>query len=181
MTPTESGDRRAGLKSNLLERLYDPLQLRICVMSAVLLLGYGAIYMPLNNQITETSKKLDRDKKLLDLAGRLEQLQQQYQTVAKRIPPQADSKEWVQYVLEGIRSFPLKLTKLDFREPKQVGPYRVVVLQVELEGSCFDMDRLLCWFESNRRLFRADEVRIIPARDNKNILVLQLTVLGLAV
>jgi hypothetical protein len=46
MTPTEPGERRTGLKAIVLERLHHPLQLRLLVMGAVLLAGYGGVYMP---------------------------------------------------------------------------------------------------------------------------------------
>ena len=112
MTPTDSGDRRASLKAGLLERLHDPLQLRICVIAVVLLVGYGAVYQPLSDKIDETKRKLDRDKKLLDLAGSIEQLQEQYRSFEGRLPQQVDTKEWVQYVLEGIRRLPLKMSEI---------------------------------------------------------------------
>jgi Tfp pilus assembly protein PilO len=179
MNTTETGDRRASLKANLFQRLHDPVQLRICVMSAVLVAGYGAVYMPLSQRIAATSKKLERDKNLLELAGRLERLQKQHRTFEDRVPQQTDTKEWVHYVLEGIRAFPLKLSKLDCREPKQVGPYRAIVLQIELEGSFFELDRFLRWLESNHRLLRADDVKLAPGKGGVDTLSMRLTVLGL--
>ena len=179
MTATDSGDRRASLKAGLLERLHDPLQLRICVIAVVLLVGYGAVYQPLSDKIDETNRKLDRDKKLLDLAGSIEQLQEQYRCFEGRLPQQVDAKEWVQYVLEGIRRLPLKMSKFDCRPPQQLGPYQVVVLQIELEGSFFDLDKFLRWLESNQRLLRADDVTMAPARGNKGNMVMRITVLGM--
>jgi Tfp pilus assembly protein PilO len=177
MTPTETGDRRANWKTNLLERLHDPLQLRICVIAVVLAVGYSAVYQPMSNKIDETTRKLSRDKKLLDLADVLEQLQRQHHVFEDRVP-QTDAKEWVQYVLEGIRRFPLKMAKFDSRPSRQFGPYRVIVLQIDLEGSFFDLDRFLRWLESDRRLLRADEVTIAPTR-NREILVMHVSILGM--
>ncbi len=179
MTPAQTGDRRADIKANLLERLHDPVQLRIVMLAVVLLIGYVAIDMPLGEQIAAKSRKLKSDERLLALAERLERLQEQYNSFADRIPAQTDGKEWVQYVLEGTRRFPLKLSKLECRDPKQLGPYKAVVLQIELEGSFFDLDKFLRWLESDRRLFRTDSVLIGPTRENKKILVMQVTVLGL--
>ena len=95
------------------------------------------------------------------------------------MPQQADTKEWVQYVLEGIRQLPLKLAKLDCREPKTVGPYRVIVLQIELEGRSSTWTRFLRWLESNRRLLRADDMTTRAAAQRKRAMTMQLTVLGL--
>jgi Tfp pilus assembly protein PilO len=179
MSAPDTGERRTDFKASLLERLHDPLQLRICVIVVVVLVGYGAVYQPLTSRIAETTKKLKRAEQLVALARSIEHLQTQYQVFQDRLPKQTDSKEWVQYVLEGIRRFPLRLSRFDCREPKQLGPYGVIVLQIELEGSFLHMDQFLRWLESNQRLFRADDVRVSRARKNSDVLLMQLTVLGM--
>ena len=40
------------------------------------------------------------------------------------------------------------MSTLDRRPPRGVGPYKVVVLHVELRGTFFDLDEFLCWAES---------------------------------
>lgn len=201
MTPSDTGERRVDLKARLLERMNDPLQLRIVVIGVVLLVGYSGVYMPLDAQIASTKQQLVREQKLADLAASLEQLQTQCHSFGKRLTQQADSKEWMQYMHEGVRRFPLKLAKLDCLPSKKVGPYPVVVLNLELEGSYFDLDQFLRWLESNPRLLRADEIDISLAKavkvadkgrekskekgkeaekENKDDMVMKLTVLGLA-
>ena len=189
MAPTETGERRADLKAQLLGRLHDPLQLRILLIGAVLLAGYIGVYTPLTAQIAETTTKLSRERKMAELANSLEQLQARCGSFAKRIPQQVDSKEWLQYMHEGIRRFPLKPTKLDCLTPRQVGPYRAVVLTIALEGSFFDLDQFLRWLESNPRLLRVDDISIAPASSNergntggagnKDDMMMRLTVLGM--
>ena len=182
MIPLETEERRAGLKAKLLERLHDPLQLRIVVMGVVLLAGYGGVYLPLAARIDETTQHVTRERKMAELAEGIEQLQVQCRGFAKRLPQKTDGKEWMQYVHEGIRRFPLKLSKLDCLASKQIGPYKAIVLQIELEGSFFDVDRFLRWLESNPRLFRADDITIAPGKgkDNKDSMMMRLTVLGMA-
>jgi Tfp pilus assembly protein PilO len=191
MIPPETGERRAGgLKANLIERLHDPLQLRILLIGLVLAAGYGGIYMPLAAQIAETTAKLGRERKRAELARSLEQLQAQYRSFAKRLPRQADGKEWMQYMYEGIRKFPLKPCRLDCPPPKRLGPYQTVILEIQLEGSLFDLDQFLRWLESNPRLFRVDEISIAPVKTKQqgkgkgepdlDNMAMKLTVLGLA-
>jgi len=179
MISPEGGERRTDWKAQVVERLHDPLQLRIFVIAVVLLAGYAAVYQPLSDRIEATTKKLKRAEQLVALAKSIEQLQTQYHSFQGRLPKQSDSKEWVQYVLEGARQFPLKLSRLDCREAKQLGPYGIIVLQIELQGNFADMNRFLRWLETNQRLFRADDVRIAPQRSGSNILSMQLTVLGM--
>jgi Tfp pilus assembly protein PilO len=181
MSAAESNDRRAGgLKTRLLESLHNPTRLRICVMAAVLLAGYYAVFVPLDARVAQTTKKLGRETKMLELAANLERLQTQYSALEPRVPRQADTKEWVQYVLDGIRRLPLKMVRLDCRDPKQFGPLRVVIFQIELEGTFFDLDRFLRWVESDRRLFRVDEVSISPMQGGLGGTSMKLTVLGLS-
>ena len=84
----------------------------------------------------------------------------------------------MQYVLAGVRKFPLKLTNLDSDDPQRVGPYEAVVLHVELAGGFQHLDAFLHWLESNHRLFRVDSAKIAPSRGERGGLVMQLTLLG---
>jgi len=191
MASTETGERRADLKARLLERLHDPLQLRILLIGVVLSAGYVGVYEPLAAQIAETTSKLSRERNMAELAGVLEQLRARCSKFEKRIPQQDDCKEWkwIHYMREGIGRFPLKLTKLDYLTPRQVGPYRAAVMTIVLEGSYFDLDQFLRWLELNPRPLRVDNIGIAPASgnekgntggaENKNDLTMQLTVLGL--
>ncbi len=190
MTAPETGERRADFKAQLLQRLHDPLQLRIFLLAVVLLVGYFGVYSPLTAKIGETTEKLKREQTLAGLAESLEHLQATCAGFAKRIPQQADSKEWIQYMHEGVRRLPVKLTKLDCLTPRKVGPYRAVVLSMAMEGSFFDLDQFLRWLESNPRLLRVDTITISLAKGdtkgsvdgasvNRNELMMQLTVLGM--
>jgi Tfp pilus assembly protein PilO len=179
MSATESGDRRSTLKMNLLERLHEPVQLRIFLVTAVVLVGYFAVYSQFQGHIEQKTKMLERERKLLDLAVRFEQLEEQYHRFQARVPQQADSKEWLQYLLEGTRALPVRLLKLDCREPLAIGPYKAIVFQAELEGTFFDLDKFLRWIESNPRLLRVDEVMISAAKDTDKTMSMRLTILGL--
>ena len=60
MIQSDTGDRRADLKTALLKRMCDPLQLRVVVIGVVLLVGYSGVYMPLDAKITATKQQLER-------------------------------------------------------------------------------------------------------------------------
>jgi Tfp pilus assembly protein PilO len=181
MSATDSGDRRTdGWQAKLLQRLHDPMQLRICVIAIVLLAGYAAVYLPLSSRIAKTTKKLAWETKAIEQAADFESLQKQYLALEQRVPSQTDSKEWVQYVLEGIRHHALKMSQFDCREPKPFGPFKVVTLQIELGGTFFELDKFLRWLESNERLFRVDSVSIGSSQGSKSGLTMRLTVLGLS-
>ena len=179
MSTADLANAPADLKGKLIGRLHDPLQLRIFTTVTVLAVGYMAVCMPLGNKVDEAARELASQRKLTELASAVEHLRAQTAKFRGRLPKQVDSKEWVEYVLDGIRRFPLRMTQLTCDAPRDVGPYKAVVLRIELEGDFHDMDGFLRWMESNQRLFRADALRICPSLADRNVLVMQLTVLGL--
>lgn len=166
-------------KDQLLERLHNPVQLRALTTGLVLLIGYGAIYMPMSDQIESTSRTLAAETKRLDAAREIESLRAQYQKFKNRVPEKSDPNEWVEYVLGGVRRFPLKLVQWDSEPTREVGPYKAVALRLELEGAFPDMNGLLSWLETNERLFRVEMVRIQPHRSGNGTMVMQMTVLGI--
>jgi Tfp pilus assembly protein PilO len=179
MSAQENVERRGGrLKERLLAKLHEPLPLKICVMAAVLAAGYFAVYEPMKKQIDAAAAALEKDKKLIELATKHEQLSKEYQLFEKRIPAHTDTKEWMQYILDGIRRLPLKLGKFDCGEMKKADPFQVVSFQIELEGSFFDLRKFLLWVEEDQRLLRVDEIAIMPAREPPS-LIMRVTLLGL--
>lgn len=172
------GDKQAQLKANLLEHLYNPAKLRGVVTSAVLLVGYLGVYMPLSGSIDSTGRDLRKEEKRLELACEVEHLRSQFDAFKDRLPAKRDPNEWVQYVLDGVRKLPVKMAKLDSEAARIVGPYKVVVLRMELEGAFKDLDKYLEWLETNQRLIRIDSVKIAPHRSGNGVLVMQLVVLG---
>ena len=180
MSATENQERRGDKKSSLVERLHDPTQLRVVLMGTVLAIGYGAIYMPLDKNIAETTRKLHDCQKRLILAGEVDHLRKQYRQVEKRIPQQADWIEWMQYVENRIRQSHIRLESLNPGPQQNLGTYQVVTLKIRLFGSFADLDKFLCWLESNDRLFRVDTVDMSPGTgDSGGDIGMDLTILGL--
>ena len=78
-----------------------------------------------------------------------------------------------------MRKFPLTLLKWNGDELRDVGPYKVVVLRLELEGTFSGMDSMLDWLETNERLIRVDTVKIAPQKVGSGKLVMQLVIFGI--
>lgn len=162
----------------LLERLHDPAQLRVAVTALMLATGYLAIYWPFSAQIGDLSRQLKAEKRHIELARDVAALQLEVDSFQDRLPEKTDTNEWVQYVLGGVRLLPLKLISLDPESTPNVGPYQAVVLKIELEGGFHDLNSFLNWLASNQRLFRVNNLKLAPARDEVSVLSMQLTVMG---
>ena len=155
------------------------MQLRIFVTATVLLVAYTCMYSPLSGKIADATAEINRQQKLCQLASDVEHLRAQYQGFVDRLPTQSDSKEWVQYLLDGIRRFPLRLTDAGLRPGAGRGPLQGCRAAGRTGGGLFRHRRLapLAGIESPPAPHRFRE-HLALAR-NKDILIVQLTLLGM--
>src|SRR5882724_3331590 len=117
MSATETSP---GLKGKLVERLYNPLQLRVFVAVVVFLVSYCGVYMPLDSSIADTTRRLTREEQRLSLAKDIEHLRAQQKRFKNRVPTGSDTNEWVEYMLGQIRKLPLKLVALEAKTPQEI-------------------------------------------------------------
>jgi type II secretory pathway component PulM len=159
--------------------LRHPVRLRVAITGLLLLVAYVGVWTPLSERIAEASRKLEAQRRRATLIEEVSDLRAQLALVDSRLPQDTDTNEWIQRVLDAVRNLPIELISLDPQQPRRVGPYEAVVLQIKCSGKYQDLDALLQWFESNERLFRIDAATLAPANGREDQLTMQLTVLGL--
>jgi hypothetical protein len=174
----EPENKLARLVSAFWARMHDPIQLRAFLCGTLLLLWYACGYGQFATGIEEATRARAQENRHLGLASDIETLRAQVKRFQGRLPRNTDPNEWVEYVLGGIRKYPLKLVAMTPAPVRSHGPYNLVGLRIELEGAFPDLDRLLVWLESNERLFRIESIRVEPHRANNGVIVMQLFVLG---
>ncbi|HEV3258171.1 MAG TPA: GspMb/PilO family protein [Gemmataceae bacterium] len=175
----ETGAKTTDVKTQLLERLHNPVQLRAAVTGLALLAGYLGIYLPFSSQIAAATSRLTTAQKRLRLARDIERLRAQSTGFQHRLRDNPDATEWVQYVLAGISNFPgLKQPDVHPEPPQAIGPYKALALKIALEGTFQDLTAFLRWLETNERLFRVDALTITPHPAGNGSLLMQLTVVG---
>ena len=177
MKPNDKKKQQTALQK-LAERLHNPLQFRIFVTVVMLAVGYVGVYMPLSERITKSTKGVRQAKEYQNLLNQVDEYKGEIKRISARLPKDTDTNEWVQYLFEGLRKFPLKLSKIDSDTPKNVGPYQAVVLQLELRGTYEGLDSFLKWIETNERLFRIDALTVRMTGDPDR-LEIKLKILGL--
>ena len=74
-------------KQKLLDRLHDPLQLRLVLCATLLAAWYWLGYSPMSDRIARTTANLRRDRQLLALATEVESLRAEADNFAHRLPP----------------------------------------------------------------------------------------------
>lgn len=179
MAPSqETPDKAVSTKAKLLAHLRNPARLRGLMTGLMLLVGYAGVFTPLNGGIQATTLQLKQERQRLELAGEVEKLRNQFARFKDRLPKERDSNEWVNYMQAGIRTFPLKMLKMEKGDARDLGPYKAVVLRMELEGTFGNLDSFLEWLETNPRLIRVDSIKIAPPRNAGSLLTMQLVVLG---
>lgn len=161
----------------LLRVLHNPVQFRVVVMSLIFAAWFAGVSNRMSAEIDETTRKAVRERERIGLAAEVERLRAQVDRFRDRLPRQTDANEWLQYMLAGARGFPVRLVMINTESVKDVGPYKAVVIKLDVEGAFADVDAFLRWLESNDRLFRVDVIHLGPAREPRKMLA-QFSVLG---
>ena len=157
--------------------LSDPMKLRLAVVFALLCAAIGAVYLPLSKRIEEGRRELAAERSRHQAVADVEKLRRQVQAYRDRIGNQADTNEWVQYILDGMRGFQVKLRDMESKEPRAVGPYLAVSLTMEIEGTYPRLKSFVEWLESSRQLLRVDSIRFEKRPDS---VLMKVLVLGLS-
>jgi hypothetical protein len=144
----------------------------------VLTAWYFAFASPMTAEIDDVQKRVERERKRLGVAVEVERLRGEVGKFQGRLPVKTDPNEWVAYMLDGVRKLPLRLVMLDTDGQRDVGPYKAVVVKLQVEGAFHDVDALLRWVESNERLLRVDMIRLEPSRGGGGLVDLHMVVLG---
>ena len=82
----------------------------------------------------------------------------------------------MQYILDGLRKYPVKLRDMQSKPLRRVGPYHAVTLTMEIEGTYRRMKEFMEWLESSDWVLRVDSLRLDK---RPKALSMKITVLGL--
>lgn len=158
------------------QHLSDPIKLRLAVVSVAFLVGIGAVYMPFSKRLASQRSALDKQVKRARAIHDVELLRKETKLYRQRIPQASATNGWVQYILGGIRKNHVKLRDMSSRQPRKVGPYRALVMEVEMEGTYANLKKFIEWLEQSERLLRIDGIRFKKRQD---CLLMKAVVLGL--
>jgi hypothetical protein len=154
---------KAGLPQLLLGQLRHPLKLRLVLYLAILAGWYFLFYSPLSDKMVVTQARIDKERKRITMARDVEVVRKSLVAYKDRVPAKSDFNELIQYVMDRVRSCPLKLLDLKPDKPKNLGPFDAISLRLTLEGTYPDLDGLLAWIQNERRLLRVDALSLSPS------------------
>ena len=163
-------------KALALKHLSDPVRLRLLMVFGLVFLYVVAVHTPLSGRIAGKRKLLAEQRRRLETIKDVDSLRREIRSYRGRILKDADTNEWVQYVLGGLRKARVRLRDMSSRPPQAVGLYRTVTLAIEVEGTYAEIKGFMEWLERSDRLLRVDSIRI---EKQPRSLVMKLVLLGL--
>jgi type II secretory pathway component PulM len=163
-------------KAIALKHLGDRTKLRLSVVFVLTLLAVVGVYTPMSDRITQNKVLLSKERQRIEAIADVESLRREIESFRGRLPEGADTNEWVQYILAGLREVRVKLRDMSSKPPMKVGPYRTVTLAIEVEGTYAEVKRFVEWLEQSDRLLRVDSSQL--EKKSKSI-VMRLVLLGL--
>jgi hypothetical protein len=163
-------------KATVAKHLRDPVKLRLTVVAVLSAAAIAGIYLPLSSRIEQTQRQLTAERTRYQSLSDVEKLRSQVGAFRGRISEHSDTNEWVQYLLDGLREFQVKLRDMASKKLRPVGPYVAVTLSMEIEGTYPRLKGFVEWLESSERLLRVDSVRL---EKRKEALLMKIAVVGL--
>jgi hypothetical protein len=148
------------LRARLTNLAYKPMQFRVILTAAILGGWYAGLAMPMTAEIDQTTGRVAREQKRLELAKQIERLRGEVARFKDRIPASSEPNEWIQYMLAGFRRFQVRVVTLNTDGFRDIGPYRAVVIRTDVTGPYQELEEFLRWLESNPRLLRVDSLKL---------------------
>jgi Tfp pilus assembly protein PilO len=166
------------LTVKLIEALHNPIQLRVLLIISIFGGWYALSAASLTEEIDRVTRQIERERKRLELALEVERLRTQVARFQHRLPEKVDVNELPQYLLNGVRGFPLRPISCEPDTSKDVGPYKARSVNMTVQGPFPAIEKFLRWVESNPRLLRVDKLQLSPIREGTTMNA-SLTVLGI--
>jgi type II secretory pathway component PulM len=158
----EMDDDAGARGSKVAAFLRHPVRLRVAIAAAMGAIWYFAAFEPMNQRVLQARTELEAGRKRLEVAEDVEALRAQVARFETRLPRGADANEVVHYLLDGLRTQPVKMENLEPRGTGELGPYRTVSVGITATGPYAAIDSMLRWLESDPRLFRVETLSIAP-------------------
>ena len=174
-----SSSAKPDYKAILLRQLHEPLKLRLCLSICVMVIWYFSFFSPAFEQIAATGAKIIQERKRLAVGEEIQQLRTSLGPHKGLIPAGTEVHELMRQVMEEMRSSPLKLVDLKPQKSQELGPYETLGIRLTLQGAYADIEELMKWVETDKRLLRIDSIKIEPSSQNPSQLVAQLVLLSL--
>jgi hypothetical protein len=144
-----------------LEQLEDPLQLKMVALGLVCLVGFFAVYRPLDDELTILRRQVSEQQSRAAMIGKIDSLRRSRDSFLKAIPPDADVNFWTQYLLAAVGSSGVSLRALESTVKKiKIGEMQAVYFKIDVSGDYNSIYRLVSAIEDGEWYARVIRMRV---------------------
>lgn len=140
--------------------LHDPAQIRLVVAAAIGLAGLFLVCRPEAARLEAARTRLRKLEATAEDAEELRAVVKQSESYVGRLPKGEDPGNWQDYVSGHIEAAGVTLRKLEPRKTLSSGPFRVVVLEVTVDGLYPQLVDLLDRLDRGERVVRFDRLAL---------------------
>src|SRR4051812_17595988 len=156
----EKAARTTSTANKWAERLRGRSRMAVAAIGAVFFLGLFFVSRPLSQRIDSANERLSKAEGRMVLASDVYDLRKQASHYKKKVPRGVDLNDWTNYLLEGIRSQPVKLTRMEPKKQTSLGPCKVLTWHIEMTGTLDALSHTVEWIENGQRLVRLDKMTL---------------------
>jgi hypothetical protein len=146
------------VKNKWAERLRGRTRMAVAAIGGVFIIGLMIVARPLSQRIDGANERLAKAEGRMMLASDVYDLRKQSGHYKKKVPRGVDLNDWTNYLLEGIRTQKVKLTKMEPKKQMSLGPCKILTWNIEMSGSFEALSHVVEWMENGERLVRLDKL-----------------------
>ncbi|MCE9638477.1 MAG: type 4a pilus biogenesis protein PilO [Planctomycetes bacterium] len=137
---------------------HDPGRLRLIVAGLIGAIGIFGLCRPETARLEESRTKCEAIEATAAEAEQLRQLTAQSDTYAARLPKSESPSDWQDYITQHLEASGVTLRKIEPRKTLQSAGFRVVVVEVTVDGMYSDLVDFIDRLERGDRICRLDRL-----------------------
>ena len=144
----------------------DPMRLAISLSVVIVVIGFAGVLRPLQGNIEHSRDLIEEATGLARKVETITELAQQQSFYHDRLQVPSDLVHWQDYVLVAMEEAGCTLVKMEKGDVKRAQDFRIIELDVSLEGSYDQVRDFVDRLERGHRLVRLDQLILEPTGDD---------------
>lgn len=138
--------------------LQDPERLRLAVVGLVTAAGVFVLGRPEAARLAAAKEKAAKLEATAEAAEELHRLVRGSGAYLSRVPKDVDIASWQDYLAQRIEASKVTMRKIEPRKTLQTGPFRVVIIEVTVDGTFPQIVDFMDRIERGERIARLDRI-----------------------
>jgi Tfp pilus assembly protein PilO len=152
------GPQVQAIRRSVGKMLRDPGQLRLTVVGVIGLGAFFGLCRPESERLAEARALAEKLEATAADAEELRGVVKQGESYLPRVPKGEDTAAWQSYVNTQVEAAGVTLRKVEPRKTLSSGPFRVVVLEVTVDGNYTQLVDFFDRLERGERIVRLDRI-----------------------